>query len=131
MAETQQGTSPSREKIDSRPPLVATGSVLGALAAASCCILMPVLFGLGATGAWIGTLTSLAPYQPAFLVITAGFLASGFWMVYRQPKADRAEGSYCARPVSRRIVKSALWSASVLVAAAAAFPYVAPVFLEG
>jgi len=31
-----------------------------ALAAASCCILPPVLFGLGVSGAWIGTFTQLA-----------------------------------------------------------------------
>jgi mercuric ion transport protein len=70
------------------------------------------------------------PYQPIFVVITAGFLVGGFWMVYRKPRADCAEGSYCARPVSTRIVKSALWSATVLVVAAAGFPYVAPLLLD-
>jgi MerT mercuric transport protein len=44
--------------------LTAAGGVLGALAAASCCILPLVLFGLGVSGAWIGTFTQLAPYQP-------------------------------------------------------------------
>ena len=131
MAETQQAAPVSRRQNETRPFLVAAGSVLGALAAASCCILPLVLFGFGVTGAWIGTLTSLAPYQPIFVVITLGFLAGGFWMVYRQPRADCAEGSYCASPVSRRVVKSALWSASVMVAAAAAFPYVAPILFEG
>jgi mercuric ion transport protein len=109
---------------------VAAGGVLGAVAAASCCLLPLALFGLGATGAWIGALSSLTPYQPIFMVITAGFLAGGFWMVYRKPKADCADGAYCARPVSARIVKSALWSATALVLAAAAFPYVAPLLLD-
>ncbi|MGH6880679.1 MAG: mercuric transporter MerT family protein, partial [Hypericibacter sp.] len=44
--------------------LIAAGGVLGALAAMSCCILPLVLFALGISGAWIGNLTALAPYQP-------------------------------------------------------------------
>jgi mercuric ion transport protein len=56
--------------------LVAAGGVLGALAASSCCILPLVLFGLGVSGAWIGNLTRLAPYQPYFIVATAAALAA-------------------------------------------------------
>jgi mercuric ion transport protein len=88
------------------------------------------LFSVGATGAWIGNLTALAPYQPVFVVVTLGFLATGFWMVYGKPKAACAEGTSCARPSSDRLVKVALWSATVLVAAALAFPYVAPRLLN-
>ncbi len=130
MTETHEVASVSGGQDETRTALVAGGSVIGALAASSCCLMPLALFGLGATGAWIGTLTSLMPYQPIFVVITVAFLALGFWMVYRKPKADYAEGSYCARPVSTRVVKSALWSASVLVVAAAAFPYVAPLLLD-
>ncbi len=128
--EVHAATQVARERTETRPALVAAGGVLGAFAAASCCLLPLALFSVGATGAWIGALTSLTPYQPIFLVIAAGFLISGFWMVYRKPKADCAEGAYCARPVSVRIVKSALWSAAALVVAAAAFPYVAPLLLD-
>ncbi len=113
-----------------RQGLVAAGGVLGALASASCCVAPLVLFGLGAGGAWIGNITALAPYQPIFVVVTLGFLTAGFIMIYRRPKAAAsAEGSYCVRPVSRRGVKIALWSATVLTAAALAFPYVAPLML--
>jgi len=50
--------------------LVAVGGLLGALAASSCCLLPLVLFGLGVSGAWIGNLTQLAPYQPFFIAAT-------------------------------------------------------------
>ena len=109
--------------------LVAAGGVLGALAASSCCIVPVVLFSLGATGAWIGNLTALAPYQPVFVTVTAGFLGTGFYMVYRRPKAASADGAPCARPLRARIVKAALWSSVALTAAALAFPYAAPVIL--
>ncbi len=83
----------------------------------------------GVSGAWIGNLTALAPYQPIFVVVTLGFLGAGYWMVYRTPKVACAEGTECARPSPRPAVKMALWTATVLVAAAMALPYVAPTLL--
>ena len=109
-----------------RQGLVAAGGILGAIAATSCCIVPLALFSLGITGAWIGTLAALTPYQPIIIPITGGFLGYGYYLVYWKPKNAYAEGSACARPLPNRIVKSALWSATVLVAAAIAFPYVAP-----
>jgi mercuric ion transport protein len=109
-----------------RQGLVAAGGILGAIAATSCCIVPLALFSLGITGAWIGNLAALTPYQPIIIPITGGFLGYGYYLVYWKPKKAYAEGSACARPLPNRIVKSALWSATVLVAAAIAFPYVAP-----
>lgn len=108
----------------------AAGGVLGALAASSCCILPLVLFSLGIGGAWIGNLTALYPYKPYFVTITLLFLAGGFYMAYRKPKAVCEPGSYCATPASGRVLKISLWSATLLVAAALAFPYVAPYLLD-
>lgn len=104
----------------------ATGGVLGAIGASSCCILPLVLFSMGAGGAWVGNLTALAPYQPYFIAITLGCLGYGFYAVYWKPKRACADGAACARPLLKRVVKSALWLATVLVAVAIAFPYVAP-----
>lgn len=114
---------------ESRKTWVAGGGILGAIAASSCCILPLVLFSLGIGGAWIGNLTALAPYQPIFVVITLGFLGYGYWLVYRKPKAACADESACARPLPNRIVELALWFATALVAAAIAFPFVAPTLL--
>ncbi len=83
------------------------------------------------TGAWIGNLAALYPYKAYIFVATAGFLAAGFWKVYRKPKTKNcAEGSYCASPASDRLIKTALWASGILVAAALAFPYAAPYFLD-
>ena len=51
--------------------LVATGGILGALAASTCCILALLLFSLGISGAWIGQLTALSPYQLVFIAFTS------------------------------------------------------------
>ncbi len=115
----------------SKKTLMTTGSVIGALAMSSCCIAPLVLFSLGITGAWIANLTALYPYKPLFFFVTAAFLAGGFYKVYHKPALTNCEpGSYCASPQSDRITKIMLWSASILVAAALAFPYITPMFLE-
>jgi len=112
-----------------RKSWVAAGGLLGAVAASSCCILPVALFSLGMGGAWIGNLTALAPYQPIFVAISLGLLGYGYWLVYRRPKAACADTAACARPMPNRMVKLVLWIATVLVAAAVAFPYAAPYLL--
>ncbi|MBJ6128242.1 mercuric transporter MerT family protein [Microvirga splendida] len=110
--------------------LLAVGGLLAALGASSCCVLPLALFGFGVGGAWIGNLTALAPYQPAFVAVAVAFLTFGFWRIYRQPKAACAPGSSCARPGSSRIAKIGLWTAAVLVLAAVTFPYTAPLLIS-
>ena len=112
-----------------RAGLLAGGGILGALAASSCCILPLVLFSLGASGAWIGNLTALAPYQPIFIAVTLGFLGYGYYLVYRKPKQAYNDGS-CSRAAPGWLVKGALWGATLLVATAAVFPWVAPRLLD-
>jgi mercuric ion transport protein len=110
--------------------LVSVASVVAALAASSCCVLPLLFLALGISGAWIGDLTALAPYQSYFVVVTLGFLAAGFIMVYRKPRMGCAPGSYCARPVSDRIAKSSLWIATAIIAVALVFPYLTPFLIE-
>lgn len=109
-----------------RQGLIAAGGVLGAITASSCCIVPLALFSLGISGVWIGNLAALSPYQPIFVLFTIGFLTYGFYLVYWRPKKAYADGTACARPLPNRVVKVALWVATMLVTAAVAFPYVAP-----
>jgi len=109
--------------------LVSVGGILAALGAASCCVIPFALFTLGVSGAWIGNLTALVPYQPLFAAVAFGFLGYGFYLVYRKPKVACADDSYCARPSSGRIAKIGLWTAAVLIVIALGFPKLAPLFL--
>src|SRR5882724_4645138 len=121
-----QAARASRERSQK---LLAAGGVLGALAASSCCIVPLMLFGLGVSGAWIGKLTRLAPYQPYFLAATAACLGGGYWLRYRSRKAVCAAGDACARPLPNRAVTIGLILASVLVVGALALDFLAPFFL--
>lgn len=111
-----------------RSGIAATGGVIGAILASSCCIMPLVLVTLGVGGAWIGNLAALEPYKPILVLATFGFLGFGFWQVYRKPKVACEDGSYCATPASGRLTKSALWIATVLVLLALSIDFWAPLF---
>jgi mercuric ion transport protein len=110
--------------------LTAIGGIFGAIAASSCCIVPLLLFSLGISGAWIGNLTALAPYQPYFIAATLACLGYGYWLVYRRKKMVCADGAACARPLPNQIVKAGLVLATILVAGAIAFDLFAPLLLN-
>jgi mercuric ion transport protein len=83
----------------------------------------------GVSGAWIGNLTALEPYQPFFAAVGVGCLGCGFYLVYRKQEALCADSSYCASPHSNRIAKIGLWTATVLIVIAVGFPHVVALFL--
>ncbi len=111
---------------DGKQGWFAAGGVMGAVLASSCCIAPLVLVMLGVSGAWIGNLTVLEPFKPAFAVLASVFIGLGFRRVYFTPRPACAEGSYCARPQSARITKSALWLSTILVALSVSIGWWAP-----
>ena len=135
MQQTLNGTTATLQDAGQADPatrkaeLMSLGGIVAALGAASCCVIPFLLFMLGFSGAWISNLTALAPYQPIFAAVTAGFLGYGFYLVYRKPKVACADGSYCAKPGSGRVAKIGLWTATILVIVALGFPKLAPLFL--
>ena len=121
----------SRSRFGDKTMLLSIGGILAALGAATCCVVPFGLFFAGVSGAWIGNLTALKPYQPLFLALAAVCLGTGFYFVYRKPKAaECVQGSYCARPSSRRLTKIGLWIATILVIVAVGFPYTARFLLD-
>lgn len=99
------------------------GGILGAIGAASCCVIPFALFSVGVSGAWIGNLTALEPYQPLFAAGAVGFIGYGAYQLYAKRKAECAPGSYCATPQSNRLAVLGLVTATILVIGAVAFPY--------
>lgn len=129
MSMTRQDAAPQEGAAkEDRRGWLATGGVLGAILASSCCIGPLALLSLGISGAWIGNLTALEPLKPVFAAIALGFIGLGFRQVYFRPKPVCAPGSYCARPRSAPIVKTALWAATALVTAALTIDWWAPSF---
>jgi len=89
--------------------MLAAGGIIAALAASTCCVLPLLFVSIGISGAWIGSLTALAPYQPIFLGAAAVSIMAGFWSVYRH-RPVACTGPDCGTSLSRRITKLALWA---------------------
>ncbi len=102
--------------------LLSLGGIVAAIGAASCCVIPFLLFALGVSGAWIGDLTALEPYQPIFAAASLGLIGWGAWRLRRKAKLACAEG-YCATARSDRIARAGLWIAAVLIMIALVFPY--------
>lgn len=105
---------------------LAAGGIAAVLASA-CCAGPLVLVMLGVSGAWIGNLTLLEPYRPLFIGAALIALAVAWRRIYR-PAADCKPGEACAIPRMRTGYRVLFWVVALLVAAAIAFPYVAPWF---
>lgn len=106
----------------------AAGGVVGAILASTCCIVPLVLVLLGVSGAWIGNLTALEPYRYYLTAAALLFIGLGFWRVYFRPKTECVEGTYCARPQSSVITKTALWVALILILVNLTMGWWAPLF---
>ncbi len=108
------------------------GAVVAAIAASACCVGPLVLMLLGISGAWIGNLTALTPYQPIFMTVALGLLGLAFYKVYGGKKEEScAPGSACSNPKMGRLNKIVLWIFAALVLGLLVFPYAVPyVFAE-
>ena len=111
--------------------IIATGGLLGAIVASTCCVLPVILFALGISGAWISNLVSLAPYKPFFIVFSLVFIGAGFWMVYFKPQISipSVQSTSCYRPFSEKTIKIMLWSAVIIILIVFLIPYIAPFLL--
>ena len=108
---------PTSPESNDRSGLFAAGGLIGGILASSCCVPPLLLVSLGISGARIGQLTALSPYQPYFLVSALALLGAGFWQAYRRKPEVCASGSICAKPISGRLTKSILWIGTLFVAA--------------
>jgi len=111
--------------------IIATGGLLGAIAASTCCVLPVILFALGISGAWISNLVSLARYKPFFIVLSLVFVGTGFWMVYFKPNISipKIQSTSCYRPFSEKTIKIMLWFSVIIILIVFLIPYIAPFLL--
>lgn len=101
---------------------VVGGGLLASLGlCAACCLLPMVLVGLGASGAWVSTLDSLAPHKWLFIAATAALLGYGFYAAYWKPKRSCKAGASCPSCGSSRSLRIVLWAATIFAIAGAVF----------
>jgi mercuric ion transport protein len=108
-------------------PLVLAG--LAAIGASACCFGPLLLLTLGIGGAWIGSLTSMAPYSPYFTAVTLIILAFVFRKLYLSPQ-QCDEDSACANPNVIQNQRIIFWIVSVILIAMITFPYYAEYIID-
>ena len=104
------------------------GGFLMAIGASACCVIPFILFSMGVGGVWIGNLTVISGYRSIFIFVGLGFLAAGYWQVFRQPVLS--SGEVCITPFSQRINQTVVILASLLMLIAIAWPYVFPLVIK-
>lgn len=124
----QNGETP---KNVTKPASIASiGGIIAAFFASLCCI-GPVIFaalgvGVGATGVLASTagfLKALVPYRPFFIGVALVALGTGFYLVYRKPKAACVSETCCPDSRSRSKSVVLLWVATVLTLLFVLSPY--------
>ena len=97
-----------------RDELFAGGGLIAAAAASTCCVLPLSLGAVGIGGAWLSTLTALAPYATAFSLLAILLLGAGFWLVYVRP-ATADVGAACASGWAGGVTRTLLWAGMILM----------------
>lgn len=101
----------TKQSNESKLPLI--GGIAVAIGTAVCCVGPLVLLSLGISGAWIGSLTLLAPYRPILIVIVLALFGWAGWQVYRP--VERCEpGTACAVPQVRRNRQIIFWTSALI-----------------
>lgn len=108
-----------------RIALLASG--ISAILASTCCLGPLILLTLGVSGAWIGNLTVLAPYQPIFIG-TASVMLIFVWRRVWRPAVMCGPEEVCVAPRTRLVSKVAFCVIVALLVMALAFPAIAPWF---
>lgn len=106
-----------------RTALLASGGLIGAILASSCCILPLALVTLGISGAWIGKLAALSSLQPLFVVSAAIFIGAGLWNAYKVKNTACSPDSLCGRPHTQPAAKAILWFGALVTVASVAVDF--------
>jgi copper chaperone CopZ len=95
--------------------------ILVAVFASACCWI-PALLGAGAAGS-LGISSRIAPFRPYLLILTAVFLAGGFYFAYRKSREECCQTPEALK--KRKLNIGVMWVIAALSVAAAAYPNLA------
>lgn len=110
---------------NARQSLVA--GVFAAIGASVCCVAPLVLLSLGIGGAWVASLTAMAPYRPIFIGLTLLFLVLAFRNLYLVLPVC-APGASCADPRTVKRQRLTFWIITLLLLGLLAVPSLASLF---
>jgi len=121
-----QAAGPLPDRQSAMRRTASLSAITGGLLASSCCILPLALVSIGVGGAWMSTLTALAPYQPIFLTITGVSIVGGFWLSRRARNKACAIDGPCAKTITQKRYSVGLWIGGALAVTAIVLNGLAP-----
>lgn len=110
-----------------KTPWTLASGLLAAVGATACCFGPLLLVTIGFGGAWAARMKALEAFQPAFVVLTVGFIGFAFHRLYVQPRRC-APGEACELPRVLARQRVAFWVVVAMVAFIFAFPLFAQYF---
>ncbi len=105
---------------ESRTDWRVAGALGAALAASACCTVPLLLVTLGVGGAWVSSLTALAPYRPFFVALAVGLLGLAFYRSYR---AARQPACACDEATPSRLKHGLMMAGALAVLALIVSPW--------
>jgi mercuric ion transport protein len=109
------------------PNAALVGGVLASIGASACCVGPLLLLSLGVGGTWIGNLTALEPYRPAFIALVLIFLGLAFRTLYFVPGNCDSE-AICATDRTKKAQRLIYWIVAPLLLILVAVPWLIPLF---
>src|SRR5579859_233261 len=103
------------------------GGLLAGIGASACCVGPLLLLSLGIGGAWIGNLTALEPYRPAFIVLVVVFLWLAFQKLYIVNQSCDSEAN-CVADRTQNAQRLIFWIVAPLLLVLVAVPWLMPFF---
>ena len=124
--------SEENQPISTKGTLIA--GLLAGLTASACCAGPLILLMLGISGSWIGNLSALEPYRPAFILVAIVFLGLAFHKIYLHPKACISKtcstDAVCATQQGKRSQQIIFWITTLIVVLSIAFPWYGPLLFD-
>jgi mercuric ion transport protein len=112
----------------SRTTLASLGAVAAAVGSTLCCAGPLVAVSLGLSGA--GLAATFEPMRPWFVGGTVLSLGYGFFTVRQEERKACEPGTLCDSPVSRRRMRTLLWSATAVAIPLLTFPWWSPLIIK-
>jgi mercuric ion transport protein len=100
---------------------------LAAVGASLCCLVPLALVALGVGGAWISSLTALAPLRPVFVILSLLFIALAYRKLYLSPQVCAPDRPCDDTGVIKR-QRLTFWVVAALSLVLLAGPWFAPLF---
>ena len=108
--------------------ILSSGSFIAALLASACCALPFLLFSIGVSGAWIGSMRVFEPYANIFLGAAIVLVTLGVYFSRKARRENCDTDGVCATPAATRFSNTMLVISLLLILLSVFWPTIVNTF---